>query len=85
MMSEYYVQLVKTYAQNIEPLIEEVIHSLCHGCYDNHPSQKQHNVCLMMEDEERIAVCLDRYSKMIDEKKFAGKRVERQTRRGEQI
>ena len=31
------------------------IKELCHGCQTDRPSQKQHGVCLMMDDDERFS------------------------------
>ena len=64
---DYCVQLVKAYALHIEEHMDPVIQKLCYGCQVNHPSQIEHNVCVMMEEEQQIEFCLSECVKMIDE------------------
>ena len=64
---DYCVQLVKAYALHLEENMDTAIRKLCYGCEVSHPSQIQHDVCVMMEEEERIEHCLKECLKMIDE------------------
>ena len=67
-MTEYHVQLVKAYATHLEEHMDAVIPKVCFGCTVNHPSQTHHDVCLMMEEEERIKYCLKHCLDLVDEK-----------------
>ena len=61
--------LALTYAIHLKPLISKVIHEECYGCQVDHPSQIQHNVCLMMEEEEQIRLCLKKALMRVNERK----------------
>ena len=42
------------FAKYMLKVIPDIIHEQCYGCQVNHPSQRNHDVCLMMTKEERI-------------------------------
>ena len=67
-MADYQVQLVKAYSYHLERHLDDVVSKLCHGCVIDHPSQKQHDVCLIMKEENRILYCLDACLELIDER-----------------
>ena len=62
-----YVQLVQAYAIHMESVMNESIRKSCYGCSVDHPSQTQHNVCLMMSDEEQIYNCLEKCLELVTE------------------
>ena len=62
-----YVQLVRAYAVHIEAVLNESIKELCYGCMVDHPSQTQHDVCLMMSEEERLYHCLEKCLEYVSE------------------
>ena len=57
-MAQRYVSLVRAYASNLKPYMDTAIESLCYGCAVDHPSQIQHDVCVMMEKEQRTQHCI---------------------------
>ena len=64
---EYYVQLIRAYAYKMEYILDDVAKKSCYGCEVDHPSQLQHDVCVMMDLYERVGYCLDRCVVEIDE------------------
>ena len=46
-------------AKHILKVLPDVVKEKCYGCQVDHPSPKQHNVCLMMTNDEKVEVCLD--------------------------
>ena len=66
-MAEAYLQLVNAYAEHIAPLIPLVAEEYCQGCQEYHPSQLHHDVCLLMEPEDRVTLCLGDAVSMPDE------------------
>ena len=63
---ETYTQLVHAYALHLVDMIPTVTRELCYGCEFNRPSQLDHDVCLMMEENERILHCLPHALKELD-------------------
>ena len=61
--------LAQAYAVYLKRVIPDVAKELCYGCQVNHPSQVQHDVCLMMDDEERIDYCLEMAMTLLNESK----------------
>ena len=61
--------LALSYAIHLKPVIPSVACMLCYGCQVDHPSQKQHNVCLIMTEEERTLHCLKQALLQINENK----------------
>lgn len=52
--------LLSCYARESRRVIfEKLVKELCYGCSVNHPSQRQHDVCLMMEENEQMDLCMD--------------------------
>ena len=49
---------VECFLQEVEEQVSdkmtELISKLCSGCQVNHPSQRQHDLCLMASDTERL-------------------------------
>ena len=68
-MAEAYLQLVNAYAEHIAPLIPVVAEEYCRGCQEDHPSQLHHDVCLLMEPEDCVTLCLGDAVSMLDEDK----------------
>ena len=52
-------ELKLVYAHHIKKLIPEIAKEKCFGCHVNHPSQVQHDICLMMSDEEKVNFCME--------------------------
>ena len=46
-------------SESLIPCIRDIAERKCHGCQIDHPSQRQHDVCLMMTVEERVELCFD--------------------------
>ena len=46
--------LVKAYSEDISRKIAELASNHCYGCKVNHPSQIQHNMCVMLTWEEKV-------------------------------
>ena len=61
------------FARQILNILPDIIHEKCYGCSVNHPSQKHHNVCMMMTNEEKIEYCLDSALERIDKKEMLQK------------
>ena len=51
-------RLIKCYAEEIVPVINQLVVENCNGCILDHPSQRQHP-CLMMESDERLSLYFD--------------------------
>ena len=66
-MNQVYIRLVRAYAHNIRPYIRRAAHELCYGCLVDHPSQIQHDVCLMMQPQEQVEHCLDYAIRLMEE------------------
>ncbi len=47
------------FAKHILKELPEIVKEKCFGCQVDHPSQLQHDVCLMMTKAEKIEVCFD--------------------------
>ena len=47
------------YIKHLLKILPQVIKDKCYGCQVDHPSQRHHDVCLMMTTEEKIEVCLE--------------------------
>ncbi len=58
--------LANAYAKEIASHLWEVTQKKCYGCIVDHPSQRHHDVCLMMEEEERIDVCFEDALRLVD-------------------
>ena len=64
---DVHVQLVRAYAIHLESALPLAEKMLCYGCFVDHPSVLQHDVCTMMTKQERIRKCLYKCLQMIDE------------------
>ena len=64
---DVHVQLVRAYAIHMESVLNESIRKLCYGCSVDHLSQAQHDVCLMMSEEEQIYHCLEKCLELVTE------------------
>ena len=62
--------LAQAYAVHLHPIIPSIARTLCYGCSVDHPSQLQHDVCLLMDKEERILHCLSKAIQVVDEQKI---------------
>lgn len=51
--------LLEAYVEEMEGCMKKVVSEKCYGCQVDHPSQRQHDVCLMMEAEERLELFFD--------------------------
>ena len=58
------------YAKHVIKVLPEIIKEKCFGCVVDHPSQKHHNVCLMMEKDEKIEICMDDALQRINEEEI---------------
>ena len=53
------MQLKYSYAKQLVHKIKSLLAEKCYGCQVSHPSQLQHDVCLMMSTEEQISLTYD--------------------------
>jgi hypothetical protein len=51
---EHEKQLVDCYAEELKFIINRLIKEQCYGCQTDHPSQIQHDKCLMLTGEEQL-------------------------------
>ena len=72
-ITQYFTELDNalafSYAVHLRPLISKLVTERCHGCRIGHPSQIQHDVCVMMDEEEKIRYCMSEAILQADEKK----------------
>ena len=61
--------LAYSYAIHLKPLISRTATKLCYGCQVNHPSQIQHDVCIMLDEDDKILHCLKDALLQMDERK----------------
>lgn len=50
-------RLEKVYATVCRDNLPAVVEAACYGCSVDHPSQKHHDVCMMMDYEEQLHFC----------------------------
>ena len=62
--------LAVVYAEEMTLLIDDAVYKLCSGCMVNHPSQHQHDVCLMMDKYQQLNYVFDELISMIDESRI---------------
>lgn len=55
------------YAKAVRESLCEVVRKECVGCQIDHPSQKQHEVCLLMSFDEKVDYFLEEALKQVDE------------------
>ena len=61
-----------SYALRLKPIMHDVAEKHCHGCYIDHPSQSEHDVCLMMPFEELVDTWFEEGLENIDEDEVLG-------------
>ena len=49
--------LIEAYTEDFEERMSDIVQNICFGCIVSHPSQKNHDVCLMMSEEDRVDAC----------------------------
>ena len=59
-------QLLSFSATHVTSTIQSLIPKYCHGCIVNHPSQHQHNLCLMMEWTDQVLTFFDEAYDSVD-------------------
>ena len=47
------------YAQQLMPIIKQLVTNDCNGCLIDHPSQTEHDRCIMMDFSEQLDMYLD--------------------------
>ena len=57
---------IRVFAVEIYFLMPDIIKKTCNGCRINHPSQIEHDVCLMMTREEMVELCFKEALREID-------------------
>ena len=60
-------QLNRIYAKELDVCVAQAVTKLCHGCIVDHPSQHQHDVCLMMGREQQVDWVFEEALSMVDE------------------
>ena len=60
-------QLVSCFAQHLEDKMKDMIKNDCYGCQVDHPSQIQHDKCMMMSQEEKLDEYLNEAWSLISE------------------
>ena len=71
-------ELLICYAEELRKVIfEQLVKELCNGCSMDHPSQIQHDVCLMMDTSDQISLCLDLGLERLCQEKIIAKWVQR--------
>jgi hypothetical protein len=60
-------QLVACFAQHLEDTMRDLIKKDCYGCQIDHPSQIQHDKCMMMSQEEKLDNYLNEAWSLISE------------------
>ena len=57
---------IRVFAVEIYFLMPDIIKKTCNGCRINHPSQLEHDVCLMLSREEMVEHCCREALREID-------------------
>ena len=71
-------ELLVCYAEELRCMIfEQIVKELCYGCSVDHPSQIQHDVCLMMDTKRQIRLCLDIGLQRLNHEKVIAKWIKR--------
>ena len=55
------------YTNALTDAIKVLITEKCHGCQIDHPSQLQHDVCLMMDVDEQVRTCMPEAMDKLDQ------------------
>ena len=48
------------FAKHMLNIIPDIVFETCYGCQVDHPSQRNHDVCIMMEKQERIEAIFEK-------------------------
>jgi hypothetical protein len=62
-LTDYFLNIV---AREICSKLDHVCKLSCNGCQISHASQDQHNICLILNSEEKVEQFFDRAESMID-------------------
>lgn len=54
------------YSCLLQEMVVKIAAEKCHGCQVDHPSQMQHDVCIMMDTEEKVTLCLSEAIERVD-------------------
>lgn len=65
---EQEAHLVSCFAKHLVDKMTELIKKNCYGCQNDHPSQIQHDKCLMLSQEEKLDEYLDEAWSLISNK-----------------
>ena len=61
-----------SYALHLKSIMSTVVKKYCNGCYNDHPSQTEHDVCMMLTFEEQVNKWFDEALEMVDEDYIIG-------------
>ena len=61
-----------SYALHLRSVLSSVATKYCNGCYYDHPSQLEHDACMIMSFEERVNEWFDEALQMVDEDYIIG-------------
>lgn len=53
------------YAEVLKPRMTDAVKLTCYGCRENRPSQHEHDVCLMMDDDMKTEYCWHKALKLV--------------------
>ena len=65
--------LIWSYALHLRTVMDKVAEKHCSSCYYNHPSQLEHDVCVLMDFDEQVHQWFDEALAMADEDLVIGK------------
>ncbi len=70
----YYLRslLEISYAQHLTNLIKDLASNDCFGCQVDHPSQTQHDICIMMDFSQQVEKYLEPALLLLDENSVIG-------------
>ena len=67
-------------AEELSAKMGDLVKHLCFGCQVDHPSQRNHDLCLMADDEERFVRTFDASWDLVDIKGLAEKHIKEAVR-----
>lgn len=56
MAGENLETFIKDIVRDVVQKMNSLVPELCYGCQTDHPSQREHDVCLMATEEERMVL-----------------------------
>ena len=68
-------ELYNAYAKALEKSLLDIVREECHGCQIDHPSQKQHDVCLFMTHDQQVDCFREDVLKRIDDVEVVQDRI----------